>query len=143
MSNPYDDDSYSDYDDYDDSHDYDQSQPNWKKFYFTFDVGTDGSLSDWVKKMMDNLLNNDFQPQFIEGFSPVSFPVNDLFSQHTVSGGDSLLYLGNNHNNEQVWKKKYFIHDKLGTDYVLHLQSHAGYFLRQPKYYKGLYEILN
>lgn len=135
MYNPYDDEPYSDYDDYDDSHDNDYTESDWKKLYFSFNVGADGYLSDWIKKMMEDLtkFNN----------SDVSFPVNDLFSQHTVSGGNSLLYLGNNHHNEQVWKKKYFIHDKLGTEYVLHLQSHAGYFLRQPRYYKSLFEILN
>jgi hypothetical protein len=141
MNNPYDDEPYSDYDDYDDGHDYDNIS-NWNKFYFKFDVNPYGSLSDWIKKMMEDLV--DFQtPILPEGFSPVSFPVNDLFSHNTVSGGNSLLYLGNNHHNEQIWKKKYFVHNKLETEYVLHLQSHARYFISQPRYYKGLFEILN
>lgn len=143
MYNPYDDEPYNDYDDYDDSHDYDQSQSNWQKFYFSFDVDAGGALSDWIKNIIDGIKDDNIKINNIPGFPVVSFPVNDLFSHNTVSGGDSLLYLGNNHNKEQIWKKKYFIHDKLGTDYVLHLQSHAGYFLRQPRYYKALFEILN
>lgn len=144
MYNPYDDEPYSDYDDYDDSHDYTDSQSYSPKFYFKFDVTSGGSLSDWIKKSIEDLLKKDSDKlENNSNFLPVSFPVNDLFSQYTVSGSNPLLYLGNNHYKEQVWKKKYFIHDKLGTQYVLHLQSHAGYFLRQPKYYKGLFEILN
>ena len=143
MYNPYDDDSYSDYDDYDDSHDYDQSQPDWKKFYFSFDVGAGGAFSDWIKNIIDGFKDNDIKINNVPGFPVVSFPVNDWFSQYTVGGGNSPLYLGNNHYQEQVWKPKYFVQDTLGNEYVLHLQSHAGYFLSQPSFYQGLFEILN
>jgi len=142
MNDPYDDEPYNDYDDYDDSHDYDYSQSDWKKFYFKFDINPYGSLSDWFKKMMEDLINYK-TPTLPEGFSPVSFPVNDLFSQYTASGSNPLLYLGNNHYNEPIWKKKDFIQDKLGIAYVLHLQSNAGHFISQPRYYKGLFDILN
>jgi hypothetical protein len=134
------DEPYDDYDDYDDAYDY-GSESNHNKFYFKFDVNPYGSLSDWFKKMIEDLINYK-TPLLPEGFSPVSFPVNDYFS-NTVSGDNPLLYLGNNHYNEPMWKKKDFIQDKLGTEYVLHLQSNAGYFISQPRYYKALFDILN
>lgn len=117
------------------------------KWYFEID-------SEWIKKYINQLMNKLDQnlndqidiswnvPIASEGFSPVVLPVNGYFS-NTVEGSNSSLYLGNNHYNEGVWKKKHFIQDKLQSEYVLHLQSHAGHFLNQPKYYKGLYEILN
>jgi hypothetical protein len=119
------------------------------KFYFQIDT-------EWIKKYMDNLLNKWISKEVIEdalnnlpqykiepvdGFSFVSLPVNSWFS-NTVADSSS-LYLGNNYWNEGVWKKKHFIANKLQNEYINHLQSHAGYFLSQPKYYNGLYEILN
>lgn len=118
------------------------------KFYFQIDT-------EWLKKYMDNLfkginfnklggiedLFNYNSPVLPEGFKPISLPVNSWIS--SIAGDNSSLYLGNNYWNEGVWKKKHFIKDELSIEYVNHLQSHAGYFLQQPKYYKGLYEILN
>ena len=123
------------------------------KFYFQIDT-------EWIKKYMDSLLDKiEYKwiskdiiddalknlPQYkiepVDGFPFVSLPVNSWLS-NTVADSSS-LYLGNNYWNEGVWKKKHFMHDKLQTEYVQHLQSHAEHFLNQPKYYKGLYEILN
>ena len=124
------------------------------KFYFQFDT-------EWIKKYMDFLFNkieykwisneviedvlknlpNYNLPLLPDGFSPISLPVSSWLS-NTVEDKTS-LYLGSNYWNEGVWKKKYFIENKLQNEYVKHLQSHAGHFLRQPSYYKGLYEILN
>lgn len=108
------------------------------KFYFQIDT-------EWIQKYMDSLikkLSESYQmPVLPEGFKPISLPVNSWIS--SIAEENSSLYLGNNYWNEGVWKKKHFIEDKLQREYVDHLQSHAGYFLSQPKYYKGLYEILN
>jgi hypothetical protein len=124
------------------------------KFYFQIDT-------EWVKKYMDSLLNkieykwiskeaiedalknlsNYNTPLLPDGFSPIALPVNSSFS--STADDKKSLYLGNNYWNEGVWKKQHFIQDKLQNEYVKHLQSNAGYFLSQPKYYKGLYEILN
>jgi hypothetical protein len=113
---------------YEDNHD--DSQSDWNKFYFKFDV-THSPLSDWVKKTVDKLLGDQF----------VSFPVNDWLSN--TGGGNSLLYLGNNHYNEPIYKTKHFIENKLLNTYTNHIQQHALYFIKQPMYYKGLYDILN
>lgn len=124
------------------------------KFYFQIDT-------EWIKKYMDSLINkigykwidkeviedalkkqpNYNIPLLPDGFSPISLPVSSWLS--SIVGDNSSLYLGNNYWNEGVWKKKHFIQDKLATEYINHLKSHAVYFLQQPKYYEGLYEILN
>jgi hypothetical protein len=105
------------------------------KFYFQIDT-------EWIKKYMDNLFKNIDQLGGIEDLlKSSSLPVNSWIS--SIGETKPSLYLGNNYYNEGVWKAKHFVEDKLGNEYVKHLQSHAGYFLQQPKYYKGLYEILN
>lgn len=118
------------------------------KFYFQIDT-------EWLKKYMDNLfkginfnklggiedLFNYSSSVLPEGFKPISLPVSSWLS--SIVGDESSLYLGNNYWNEGVWKKKHFIEDKLASEYINHLQSHAEYFLQQPNYYKGLHEILN
>lgn len=118
------------------------------KFYFQIDT-------EWLKKYMDDLfkgvnfkklggiedLFNYNSPVLPEGFKPISLPVSSWLS--SIAEDNSSLYLGNNYWNEGVWKKKHFIQNKLASEYVNHLQSHARHFLQQPKYYKGLYEILN
>jgi hypothetical protein len=106
------------------------------KFYFQIDT-------EWIKKYMDSLINKiEYQtPLFPKGFSPTVLPVNSWFS--SIVADKTSLYLGNNYWNEGVWKQKYFIRNKLQEEYVKHLQSHARHFLNQPRYYEGLYEILN
>ena len=152
MHEPYDD--YDDYyeDNYDDSQDYDQSksESDWNKFYFKFDVNN-SPLSDWVQKMIDNIFkdsskdankNDWYNMSYVSGFPFVSLPVNDWIS-NTAGGGNSLLYLGNNHYNEPIYKNKHFIENKLLNTYTNHIQQHAVHFVKQPNYYKGLYDILN
>lgn len=128
MHESYEDDYYND--NCDDSQDYDQSQPDWNKFYFKFDV-THSPLSDWVKKTVDKLLGDQF----------VSFPVNDWLSN--TAGVNSLLYLGNNHYNEPIYKAKHFLIDSLGLKYTKHLEQHAVHFIQQPSYYKSMFDLLN
>jgi hypothetical protein len=107
------------------------------KHYFKFDAD---AWDAWGKFLYDTL--NDVVEQSPNTWYVYGFPVNGYFS-NTVSGSSSLLYLGNNQHNENIWKSKNFIIDSLKIEYVLHLQSHARYFICQPQYYKGLFEILN
>jgi hypothetical protein len=124
------------------------------KFYFQIDT-------EWVKKYMDSLINkteykwitkdiiedalknlpNYNTPLLPDGFSIVSLPVNDYFSN--TAGDKTSLYLGNNQYNEGIWKMKYFVYNKLQKEYELHLQSHARHIVSQPRHYEGLFEILN
>ena len=134
----------------------DKDPENNDPYKFYFQIDTEG-----VKKYMDSLINkieykwitkeviedalknlpNYNTPLLPDGFSPTMLPVNSWFS--SIADDKKSLYLGNNYWNEGVWKQKYFIRDKLQEAYVKHLQSHASHFLNQPRYYEGLYEILN
>jgi hypothetical protein len=67
--------------------------------------------------------------------------VNDWLSN--TGGGNSLLYLGNNHYNEPIYKAKHFLIDSLGLKYTKHLEQHAVHFIQQPSYYKSMFDLLN
>jgi len=129
---------FNDDDDHqDDDYNYDHPSLNPYQWYYKFDVGADTPLSKWI-----NDLFNEFNANItnIPGFPVKKFPVN---SWNPNTGGSSLQYLGSNYQGSPIWKTEYFLIDKMNTEYKMHLQSHAKHFLSQPKYYKGLYEILN
>jgi hypothetical protein len=120
---------------------YDDDIPdNPYKFYFQFDT-------EWIGKYIDQIVKKlsesgwDYKITNIEGFPYKSLPVSSWFS--STAGDKNSLYLGNNYWNEGIWKKKNFIHNQLQSEYVLHLQSHVRHVVSQPRYYNGLYEILN
>lgn len=136
-------------DNYNDDHDYDDSQNNFEsqyKKYFKFDPD---AWDAWGKVLYD-ALNEIVEPSQnvwyigltnIQGFPSKSFPVNSYFSN---TGKDKTFqYLGNNYDGKAIWKKKYFIYDPLHQKYIDHLKSHAEYFLKQPHYYRSLFEVLN
>lgn len=136
---------YDDYQD-DDFYDDDPNNPENKyKHYFKFDP----EAWDAWGKMLYNTLNDLFDPSSnvwyatynVPGFPSKKFPVNSYFSN---TGKDKTFqYLGNNYDGVGVWKKKYFISNPINDHHIKHLQSHATYFLKQPTYYKGLFDILN
>ena len=134
MHDPYDDED----DGYDDDHydkDYnDQYDPY--KFYFKFDITENSPLSDWISKMITDIFNKDYDIDKM-----LVFPVNSW--NPNTAGKNMPQYLGSNYYKEPVWKSKYFAHNPFDIEYKSHLQSNAAYFLQQPKYYKGLFEILN
>lgn len=114
-----------------------------KKHYFQIDVNSlssSESFSEWLGKILSDI---DFM-NVIPGFPVVSLPMTDL---DPIYGGsifiNTPLYLGNNQYNEPVFKNKHFLVDSLKNQYVNHLRSHAGHFVRQPVYYKGMFDILN
>jgi len=121
MHESYNEDDYYE-DDYDDTHNYSDDQPNWTKFYFTFDVNN-YALSNWIKDVYGGLNN-------ISGF-----PIKNI--------DWSSFYVGNNKYQEAVWKNKYFIHDELDAEYKNHLKHNAVHFIQQPLYYKSMFDILN
>jgi hypothetical protein len=110
------------------------------KFFFQFDTEWIAKyINEIVKKLSESGFN--YEIKNIEGFPYKSLPVNSWLSN--TAADSSSLYLGNNYWNEGVWKKQHFIQDKLQSEYIKHLQSNANHFLYQPKYYKGMFEILN
>lgn len=150
MHEPYDDNN--DDEDYDDhNYDYDYQNPYEPyKFYFQFDVGNT-SLSDWLEDMINKWIGpndiNSFGGLYdlgivnIPGFPAKKFPVN---SWNPDTGKDNAFqYLGSNYQNSPIWKKKYFVVDKINAEYKLHIQSHVKHFVSQPTYYSGLFDILN
>lgn len=144
MHDPYDDEEDDGYDD--DYYDYDHgNQYNPYKFYFKFNIDQNTPLSDWIIKMINDMINNPSDDNIkinnIPGFPVVSFPVNS-WNPNTVND-KKFQYLGSNYAGEPIWKTKYFAHDPINSMYKLHLQNYAGYFIKQPNYYKGLFDILN
>jgi mRNA-degrading endonuclease HigB of HigAB toxin-antitoxin module len=132
---------YDDYDEYDDSHDYDQSQPDWNKLYFKFDI-THSYLSNWFQKIVEKMFNDPHNIHNISGFDYVSLPANSWTTQNTENN-NTFLYLGVNYQNQPIWKKKYFASDLIRELYMNHIKSHSKYFLQQPSYYNGIFDILN
>ena len=138
MHEPYEDDE--DYDDDDYNYDYDNNPYDPYKSYFQFDVGN-APLSDWSKNMIDDIVKDSFGINSITGFPYKMFPVNSW--NPSTDKGNSLQYLGSNYQGSPIWKKQYFVVDKINNEYKMHLQDHAHHFVSQPTYYKGLFDILN
>ena len=55
----------------------------------------------------------------------------------------TFIYIGNNKDNDAVWKKKYLAKNQIQIQYNNHISCHASYYLMQPAYYKGMFDILN
>lgn len=131
------DDNYDD--DYDDSQEYPESQ---HKNYFKFDPA---AWDAWGKMLYDALNEIVEYPSNVwyigPGFDKKSFPVNSYFSNTGKS--KNFQYLGINYQGSQIWKTKYFINDKLSIEYLNHIKSHAVHFVKQPYYYKGMFDVLN
>jgi hypothetical protein len=53
------------------------------------------------------------------------------------------IYLGSNVYDEAIWKTKFFIKESLDIEYKNHIAAHPAHFLKQPHYYKGMFDILN
>lgn len=112
------------------------------KFFFQIDT-------DWIAKYIDQIVKKlsesgyGYEITNIEGFPKFSLPVNGYFSSNTVSGENPLLYLGNNHYNEPIFKNQHFVKDSIKTEYINHIRSNAVHFLKQPNYYNGMFDILN
>jgi hypothetical protein len=105
----------------DDEYDDYQEEDKFDKFkhYFKFDMS-------WFSKI-------DFSSFKI-------FPVN---YSSDAGGKPNFLYLGNNIYKEPIFKKQFFVHDKLYSLYKNHISSNAAHFIKQPSYYKGMFDILN
>lgn len=137
MHDPYDDEDYDD-----DQYDYDHPSLNPYQYYFKFDIGPNTPLSQWLSDIVNDFMGagEDYKMINIPGFPSKMFPVN---SWNPNTGGNSFQYLGSNYQGSPIWKKQYFAVDKFNNEYKLHLQAHAGHFVKQPTYYRGMFDILN
>lgn len=137
------------YDNNEDDEEYDDDYYNYDyndqydpyKFYFKFDLDSNSSVSDWIQDMINNIFKSPIEN--INQFPVVQFPVNSYFPNTENEPKNPFLYLGNNYQNQPIWKNKYFVKDEIHTEYKNHLASHASHFVKQPTYYKGLFDILN
>lgn len=131
---------HDDYDYKDEDHDYDDAQKKYKN-YFKFDPA---AWDAWGKVLYDTLgdmLNKESPNIWFLNLPNKSFPVSSYFSN--TGKNKTFQYLGSNYQNSQIWKNKYFICDPIQHQYINHIQSYAVYFMSQPHYYKGLFDILN
>jgi len=137
MNDPYDEDDGYD----DDQYNYD----NQNIWYFKFDVSQNPLFSKWINDIVNNIINPLDEP-IIDQIdkackSEFVFPVNSWNSN--TGKTKPFQYLGSNYNKEPIWKSKYFVINKINSEYKLHIQTHAIHFVTQPSYYKGLFDILN
>jgi hypothetical protein len=131
---------YEDFDEEYDEDDFDKDHPslNPYQWYYKFDVGSDTPFSKWIQDVLNDL---NFSITNIPGFPIKKFPVSSYFSN---TGKDKTFqYLGNNYQGNPIWKKKYFLHDKHHSEYIAHLSQYTEHFLKQPHYYKGMFDIMN
>jgi hypothetical protein len=136
MHEEYDD--YEDYDDYD-SHDYSDDK---YKHYFKFDPQAWDAWGKWLYDALNDIVETSPNVWYIGGLPNKSFPVNG----YNPIYGDSKKassYIGNNQYGEAVWKTKYFAQNKIQQLYNKHIAANAVYFISQPNYYKGMFDILN
>ena len=136
---------HEEYDDYDDYEENDDSQDNLEsqyKHYFKFDPEAWDAWGKMLYNSLNDIVENSPNVWYIgPGFGKKSFPVNSYFSY--TGKGHTFQYLGNNYQNNPLWKKKYFIYDPIQAEYIMHIRSHPVYFIQQPHYYKGMFDILN
>lgn len=99
-------------------------------------------LSEAIKEITKENDNQWIVTQYGSNEPKEEFPVSGKLPKGTLSE-EHFAYLGNNHYDEAIWKVKYFINNHLDISYKNHLSSHAAYFLKQPKYYRGLFDNLN
>ena len=138
MNDPYnDDDGYDD-----DQYDHDYNSEDKYKWYFKFDVGHNSPLSSWINDIINNIINpSDISINQTPGFPIQKFPVNSW--NPNTANHIKFQYLGSNYIGEPVWKSKYWVIEPLNQEYKLHLEHHAAHFIRQPQYYKSMFDILN
>ena len=127
----YDDDDYNYYPEYD-AYGY---PANPKKFDVDWSAG-----EKWLKKAMEEIIQEDINTWLVKPSK--KFPVSDGLPKGAW-GDKYFAYLGSNHYEEAVWKRKYFVIDEIDQQWKKHIQEHAVHFVKNPSYYKGLHDILN
>ena len=131
----YDDDEYKYYPEYND-----YGYPiNSKKF----DVDW-AAWEQWLSQALKEIVEespNTWSFGYHKGPSK-KFPVSDSLPKGKLSD-KYFMYLGSNHYDEAIWKSKYFINNHFDLMYKNHISTYPAHFLRQPSYYRGMFEILN
>lgn len=119
-----------------------EDEENKNKFYFKFDInafskGLDGYLNDIFK-------DYDLDDLFEQSMKKLESYMFQAYSEPTpLIDINTFILLGKNSYDETIYKNKFFAVNELQIEYLNHLRSHPGYFLQQPIYYRGMFEILN
>ena len=132
---------YEEDDDYnDDYYDYDNGNKDLNKHFFKFDT----NFWQWFGDALNDItwLGDNVWMTNIPSFKPKSIPVSSWIS-NTGAGKSLPQYLGTNYQNQPIWKTKYFVNDPIAIQYINHIKTHAVHFVKQPHYYKGMFDILN
>lgn len=125
---------HEEYDDYEDDDYPNQDYPESKyKYYFKFDPQAWDAWGKWLYDSLNNAVGSDPNVWYVSGFP--------THKQYKIN--KNLQYLGKNSDGNEIWKSKYFICDPIAIEYVEHIKSNAVYFLQQPHFYRGMFDILN
>jgi len=123
---------HEDYDD--DEYNY---YPEYNDYGYPKDFKIDWDAWDkWLSKAMKEIVKEDKNIWIFGNKKDNIFKISKFEDKY-------FMYLGKNKYDESVWKTKYFNINKLELQYKNHLASNASYFLRQPMYYRGMFDNLN
>ena len=139
MSDYYKDPEHDDYDD-DDYRNYPQEYNEYgypKSFKFDW-----SSWELWLKQALEDIVEENNTWTVGGNKDEPKFPVSGALPKSTFND-KYFMYLGSNHYDEAIWKTKYFVVDDINKTYKGHILQHAVHFLKQPAYYKGMFDILN
>lgn len=130
---------HEDYDDYE--YDYDDNQDKYKH-YFKFDPEAWDAWGKFLYETLGGIVESSSNVWYIGQYLPEKFvPVNSYISN--TGQGNTFQYLGSNYDGVNVWKNQYFAYNKIHHEYIKHIQQYATHFMKQPHYYKGMFDILN
>ena len=137
----YDSDNDPEYDEYDD--DEYRQYPEYNEYGYPQQFKFDWSAWElWLKDALNDIIQESDNTWVFGHYS------NDENQKENQSETDKAIekyfaYLGKNNYDEAVWKTKYFISSKLQNEYKNHIIANAVHFLKQPSYYKGMFDNLN
>jgi hypothetical protein len=98
----------------------------------------------WLKDALKDIEEHNNNVWFFGGHKQNKSNTSKNFSADQSAWKDKyFMYLGSNVYDEAIWKTKFFIKESLDIDYKNHIASHPAHFLKQPHYYKGMFDILN
>jgi len=128
----YDDDEYNYYPE----HSGDEYSEYTKKFNIDW-----AAWEQWLSKAIKEIVEED-NNVWVFGHQLTSENKINSVKKSTLSD-KFFVYLGSNYDDDSIWKTKYFINNKLDQTYKNHISSNAAHFVRQPVYYKGMFDNLN
>lgn len=137
--NEYDDDEYKYYPN--EHNEYNEhGYPKEFKFDWT-------SWQEWLEEAIKDIYEENINTWIVTNKSnkeeSESFPVSDSLSKGTFDAQKYFMYLGSNHYGEGIWKTKYFVNDDMEQAYKNHTFANAAHVVKQPNYYRGMFDILN